>query len=192
MPVKQLVSFLGNPPKNGRFYTIAIDGRAGSGKTTLADYIAKLLPNYTHLNGDDYFEPSDSQLVWGAFNDKRFIQDVIEPLQSSNSFTYSPYDWSAETPITSRNIIITNGLVLERCYSFKFNLLWDLKIWGEVPRELCLKRGVARERLPKNTVLETWQKVWQPAEDKYIAKFRPKIMADIVIDGTKSFEEQIS
>ncbi len=185
---KQLLS---KPPANGRFYTTAIDGRAGSGKSTLAQYLQSLLPDFVHLNGDDYFEPIKDKLVWGAFNDERFIKDVIEPLQIGESFTYRPYDWHADPPIVEREIIIKHGLCLERCYSFRFDLDWDLKIWVETPKLLCLERGLAREHLPKETVLQTWQEVWQPLEDAYIAEANPMSLADIVIDGTKAFEYQL-
>ena len=177
-----------NPPQNGIFYTIAIDGRAGSGKTTLAMRLQNLLPDFVHLNGDDYFEPKKDKLVWGAFNDERFIKEVVEPLQKGNSFIYRPYDWHADPPITERKIVVNHGICLERCYSFRFDLAWDLKIWVETPRELCLQRGLAREKLPKKTVLRTWQEVWQPLEDKYITETKPRHHADIVIDGTKPFE----
>lgn len=116
------------PPRNGRFYTVAIDGRAGSGKSTFAHYMQTLLPDFIHLNGDDYFEPKKDKLVWGAFNNERFINDVIEPLQKGASFLYRPYDWHADPHITEREIIIKDGLCLERCYSFRFDLPWDLKI----------------------------------------------------------------
>ena len=179
------------PPRNGKFYTVAIDGRAGSGKSTLAHYIQELLPDFIHLNGDDYFEPKENKLVWGTFNDKRFIKEVIEPLKKSGIFIYRPYDWHADPPITERKIIVERGLCLERCYSFRFQLDWDLKIWVETPKQVCLDRGVSRERLPKETVLRTWTEVWQPLEDTYIAGADPQTKADIVIDGTRAFEKQI-
>lgn len=180
------------PPKNGKFYTVAIDGRAGSGKTTFAKELSKLLPEFKFLNGDDYFEPSKSKLVWGSFNDQRFIKDVIKPLQKGSSFAYRPYDWHATPPITTEMITIKDGVCLERCYSFKFELEWDLKIWVEAPRDLCLKRGVARERLPKETVIKTWTEVWQPLEDEYIEKYSPQKSADIIIDGTEAFATQLA
>ncbi len=179
------------PPKNGRFYTVAIDGRAGSGKSTFAKVMSKLLPGYVFLTGDDYFEPLDNKLVWGSFNDARFMADVIKPLQKGNTITYRPYDWEATPPISQKTITIKSGLCLERCYSFKFNLDWDIKIWVEAPKELCLKRGIAREHLPEKTVLKTWTEVWQPLEDKYIKTFDPKTKADIVIDGAASYPLQL-
>jgi len=178
-------------PKNGRFFTIAIDGRGGSGKSTFAELLKDKLPGFTVLNGDDYFEPLDDPVVWGDFNDERFANDIIEPLKTGNTFLYRPYDWHADPHITEKKIEITKGFCLERCYAFKFDLDWDLKIWVETPKEVCLERGLARENLPPERTIPAW-KVWQQKEDDYIRDFKPQEKADIVIDGTKSFEEQIA
>lgn len=177
-------------PKNGKFFMIAIDGRGGSGKSSLVEYLKPILPGFTMLNGDDYFEPVENQVVWGDFNDERFAEDVITPLKVSNVFTYKPYDWHAEPHITEKNIEITKGFCLERCFSFRFDLDWDLKIWVEAPKDICLERGIARESMPKNRVLGAW-KIWQAQEDDYIHDFRPQQKADVVIDGTRPFEVQL-
>ncbi len=186
-----IVKHLGEAaPKNGKFFTIAIDGRGGSGKTVLTQRLQKLLPGFIFLNGDDYFEPVEGQIVWGDFNDKRFRGDIIEPLKKGNSFIYRPYDWHKEPHITEKPITIEKGFGLERCFSFNFDLDWDLRIWVEAPKGICLERGLARENMPKDRVLKAWQ-IWQLAEDKYIANIRPQEIADIVIDGTKPFGVQL-
>ena len=43
-------------PKNTRFFTIVIDGRGASGKSVLADYIQKLLPDFVVLHGDAVYQ----------------------------------------------------------------------------------------------------------------------------------------
>lgn len=179
-----------NRPKNGRFFTIAIDGRGGSGKSTFAELLKEKLPGFVVLNGDDYFEPIDDPIVWGDFNDDRFAEDIIQPLKSGSSFAYRPYDWHTEPHITEQKIDITKGFILERCYAFKFDLDWDLKIWVEAPKEVCLERGIAKERMPRKKIIPAW-KVWQAKEDEYIRDFKPQEKADIVIEGTRLFEEQL-
>ena len=179
-------------PKNGSFFAIAIDGRGGSGKSVLADHIRRLLPDFTVLNGDDYFEPVENQIVWGVFNDQRFKHDVIEPLKRGSSLIYRPYNWQSEPHISERPISITTGLCLERCFSFALDLDWDLKLWVEAPKAVCLERGVARESVPRERALVAWRDIWQPTEDAYIQDFNPVSKADLVIVGTKPFEEQIA
>lgn len=177
-------------PKNGRFFTIAIDGRGGCGKSTLAELLQSKFPDFIVLNGDDYFEPIDDPVVWGNFNDDRFARDVVMPLKDGNSFLYRPYDWHAEPHITDQKIEVAEGFCLERCYSFAFDLDWDVKIWVETPKDICLERGLARENMPREKIIPAW-KIWQQQEDDYIRDFKPQEKADIVIDGTKPFEEQL-
>src|SRR5579862_2323957 len=105
------------PPKNGTYYLVAIDGRGGAGKTTLTEYVAKLLPDFTIINGDDYFEPTPGEIAWGAFNDERFEEDVIKPLsKGKTTLIYRPYDWHKKPPITEQSITINKGLLIERSF----------------------------------------------------------------------------
>ena len=188
MDIQQLLAT--HHPKNGRFFTIAIDGRGGSGKTSLVEYLKSRLPDVVFLNGDDYFEPFEGQVVPGGFNDERFVKEVITPLKQGNTFLYRPYDWDADPHITEKRITVTEGFCLERCYSFRFDLDWDVKIWVEVPKEVCLERGLAREKMPPERAKGAWN-IWQQEEDVYIRDFKPQEKADIVVDGTKKFEEQL-
>src|SRR5665213_963652 len=182
---------LSKPPRNGKYYLVALDGRGGSGKTRLAAYLPKLLKDFTFIEGDDYFEPNDDPRTWGDFNDERFIQDVIHPLKLGSVFHYRPYDYENQVITEEQLINVRKGLCLERCYSFAFDLDWDLKIWVETPRDICLERGLARDH-DMDEALIAWCDVWQPKEDIYIQKIKPLKAADILIDGTEPFEEQIA
>lgn len=179
-------------PKNGKFYIVAIDGRGGAGKTTLAEYISKLLPGFTVINGDDYFEHDDNTIAFGAFNDERFHDDVVKNLKEAKTdFTYRPYDWHAKPHIKNRPLRIGEGLIIERSFSFSFDLDYDLKIWVETPARLALQRGQERDEMPLEQGYRSWKEVWQPQEDAHFKKVKPLETADIVIDGTKPFEENI-
>ena len=189
----RIQEFLDNhAPHRTEFTTIAIDGRGASGKSGLAKYLRDLMPGYVFLSGDDYFEPVQNRAEWGDFNGERFEHDVLAPLRTGTTFKYRPYDWHAEPPITEQTITVSEGFVLENCFSFALPFAWDLKIWVETPRDVCLERGVAREKVPRERALATWGDVWQPREDHYINSERPLETADIVIDGTALFSGQIS
>lgn len=179
-------------PKNNKYYLIAIDGRGASGKTTLSKYVVTLLPYFAIINGDDYFEPDDTTIASGSFNEKRFSNDVINPLQSGKTvFSYYPYHWHSKPHISKTMIKIKKGIVLERSYSFSFDLDYDLKIWVQTPEEVALKRGVERDQMPEEQGIKQWKEVWQPKENSYFEKVKPLENADIIIDGLKSFEEQL-
>ncbi|HEY1645755.1 MAG TPA: hypothetical protein VGF75_05290 [Candidatus Saccharimonadales bacterium] len=192
MSVNLKNQLLQKQPKNSKYYLVAIDGRGGSGKTVLTEYIAKLLPDFIFLNGDDYFEPTPNEIAWGKFNDERFIEDVINPLkQGKTTIAYRPYDWHTEPNITERTITINKGVCIERCFSFAFDLDWDLKIWVETPSNIALQRALERDKMPQERAVKAWKEVWQPEEDTHIEKFKPLQSADLVINGTKSFAEQL-
>jgi uridine kinase len=111
-------------------------------------------------------------------------------VRAGEDFIYRPYDWHASPNISDIHTTVKNGLIFERCYSFDFDIEWDLKIWVETPKEVCLSRGLARELMPPEKILKAWS-VWQGAEDKYIQKVQPQTTADFVIDGTLPLSEQL-
>lgn len=179
------------PPKNGKFYLVAIDGRGASGKSSLLDYLKTRLEGFIFLNFDDYFEPREDSSEWGFLNRERFAQDVIEPLKTSAAFTYRPYSWHSEPHINPTEITVKKGLCLEGFSVFSFDLNWDLKIWVEASKEICLQRGVARDADQPNAS-HVWRNIWQPQEDKYIERIQPLQNSDLIIDGTKLFNTQVA
>jgi uridine kinase len=70
----------------------------------------------------------------------------------------------------------------------------SLGILVNTPREVCLERGISRDMQTgksKEEVLRLWTD-WLDAEDVYFAQGKPQSYANIVVDGTKPFEEQIN
>lgn len=182
-----------NPPKNGKFYIVAIDGRGGAGKTTLTEYIEKLLPNFSILNGDEYFEPDDTTIAFGSFNEERFEKEVLLQLRRGKTeLTYRPYRWGDREPMSNKKLKVTDGIIIERSGSFAFDLEYDLTIWVETPARIALQRGQERDEMPLEQGYRSWKEVWQPQENAHFNKVKPLETADIVIDGTKSFKEQIA
>ncbi|HEY1645284.1 MAG TPA: hypothetical protein VGF75_02765 [Candidatus Saccharimonadales bacterium] len=191
-PLDLKTKLLAKPPMNSKYYLLAIDGRGGSGKTTLSVYLQKLLPDFSVICGDDYFEPIDHPVAWGGYNEERFFNDVIVPLQQiKTDVGFRPYDWDNEPHIVDSPVVIEKGVVIDRCYSFSFDLNYDFKIWVETPRDITLERGISRSTMPRDRAEVVWQELWKPMEDRYIATTNPMGSADIVIDGTKPLEEQI-
>ena len=69
----------------------------------------------------------------------------------------------------------------------------SLSIFVDTPREISLRRGIERDINTGKTAEEVnrmWE-AWFEEEDTYIQRDNPKEHADIVVDGTKPFDEQI-
>jgi hypothetical protein len=64
----------------------------------------------------------------------------------------------------------------------------------DTPRELCLQRGIARDSNTGKTIGELTQmwKRWFEKEDAYMLRDQPKEHADVVVDGARPFEEQLT
>lgn len=178
-------------PNNGQFFTIAIDGRGGSGKTTLAKYLAKRHPDIFVLYGDDYWEPIVDPVSLGDFNDERFVTEVIRPLQHGSTFRHRSFDFQNKRLVDHGTATIARAFCLERCYAFSFDLDWDLKIYVETPARICFERAFERDYPDNPNAAADWHK-WQAAENAYRRNAHPKQRADLVLHGTESFEKQIT
>ncbi|MFO0882497.1 MAG: hypothetical protein U0491_03555 [Candidatus Saccharimonadales bacterium] len=180
------------PPRNDSFYIIVIDGRGASGKSHLAELLAQRLDGFVVINGDDYFEPSTGSSAWGEFNEERFRQEVIGPLQvGARSLTIRPFEFDRGIIGEAEHLQIEGGVIVERCYSFSFDLGPDLRVWVETPQEICLARGLDRDQALGQRAIRAWTEDWQPREAAYIAASSPSEHADVVVDGTQPFELQL-
>jgi uridine kinase len=174
-------------PRNGAYPTVAIDGRGASGKSTLAAELATRLPSITVIHGDDYFEPHDDPITWGAFNEVRFERDVVQALRSgAREIPLRPYDYAEGRVVDLAPRTVEQCVVVERCFSFSLDVPWDLTIWVDAPAATCLERGLRRDAdaAPDDRAERAWRDVWQPAEDRYIAATNPLSAADIVVLGS--------
>jgi len=92
VPVRAAVQRLREaaPRISGRPQVIAIDGRGGAGKTTLAERFREIVPNSAVVHTDDvawnhaYFD-------WGAL----LAEHVLQPLHRGEAVDYRPAAWIA-------------------------------------------------------------------------------------------------
>lgn len=106
---------------------LAIDGRAGSGKSSLADQLAALLPaSVIHL--DDFFLPPELRTPdrlaepGGNFHYERFRSEVLPCLRQAEPFSYRKFDCSLMDYRGEVEIPSSPWLIVEGAYSLSQQL----------------------------------------------------------------------
>jgi uridine kinase len=179
------------PEKN--VSVIAVDGRAASGKTTLARQLALILDT-TPVHMDDFFLPIELRTpgrlteAGGNVHYERFKAEVLPRLKHNAAFAYQRFDCSKMQPGEMRHITASRWRIVEGAYCLHptFGDYADLKVFFDIKPEQQLQRIRKRngERMAENFV-----KRWIPMEEKYIKTFNIKMKADIIL-GTDLKDRQ--
>lgn len=186
----------------------ALDGPAGSGKTTLASVLTSYYgvePERQVIHTDHYFEPADHQGVEtvagapGGFNVARFMEEVGKPLGAPDAeLNLKEYDWQSnsfnELPSPDRKqLIVVEGIKL-----IGLPIDWDLRVWIDVPRAEREKRFLDR-RIEDRRMAETDREkllarfnLWADDAEAYENQTRVHDRDDVlVIPGNISREQQL-
>jgi uridine kinase len=169
-------------PRGRRTVLVAIDGRGGAGKSTLANLIAARLPNVTTVRTDDFTRPRVTGWDW-----RRLKEEVLEPLARDRPGRYRRHDWGTDAPAEWHDVPVGGLVVVEGVGAMRSELgrYWDRAIWVECGRALRLERGVARDG---EAMRAQWTNVWMPEEDRYVRRDRPRARADHVVSGERPYE----
>lgn len=179
-------------PKVGNTKFIAVDGHGGSGKSSLAELLAKKLD--AQLIHTDDFASWDNPLNWWPL----IIERVFEPIiAGAKTLSYPRSKWwpdhhpepLVDQPVTA--IMILEGVSALRK---EFRPYISFGIFVDTPEEIGLERGIARDLSAgksREEVVKIWQG-WLKDENYYTQRDQPMVYADLVVDGTKPFEDQIS
>jgi uridine kinase len=166
-----------NAPMDFPIKIIAIDGRGGAGKSTLANELGQTL-GVEILHTDDFASWNDSINWW-----PRFIKEVIEPIKSgAKKLNYKRSKWSEDhNPGPVRNQPITSIMILEGVRSSRKELrpFLTYAIWVDTPIKVCLKRGLERDG---PSTKAQWEK-WFEEEDEYIKHDDPIGYANLKVSG---------
>ena len=164
-------------PRLGPVRLVAVDGFAGSGKTTFAGRLAAAL-GAPLVHTDDLLEGWTDQVSFWP----RLESWVLAPLRTGRPGRYRRYDWLHrrfaerwhEVPVAP--VLILEGVTAARA---TVHPELSLAVWVEAPRGLRLARGIARdgERLRPQ-----WE-AWQRGEDDHVSTDRTPDRAGLVVDG---------
>lgn len=164
---------------------IAIDGRAGAGKTTLATKLTHFLQaELIHM--DDFFLPMNLrtkerlQSAGGNIHYERFLEQVLPYLTTHIPFAYPCFDCSTMNYNKEKQIQNTGWCIVEGSYSHhpSFQRYADITIFVDIEKELQKKRILQRNG---EKMAELFETKWIPMEETYFHEFQIKEKSDFII-----------
>ena len=165
---------------------IAIDGPCGSGKTTQAALLCRMLVcPCVHM--DDFHIPHarktpERMAQPGGNSDReRLLAEALLPWREGRTVTYCPYDCAADGPAAPIVLPACRVLVLVGSYAHHPDLarLTDVSVFVRVEREEQLRRIAARS--PEK--LQQFIDRWIPLEDSYFRAFHLPAPGSVAVDN---------
>jgi uridine kinase len=163
--VSELVERLLTAREGHAFWRVGVDGVDGAGKTCLAEELAGqverrgvpavrlTLDGFHNSRAHRYQRGRESPAGFflDSYDYDRFRALALEPLSPGGSGVYVPavYDVREERAISPsplqanpETVVIVDGIFLHRD---ELRSYWDYSVWLEVPFEISIPRGAARD-----------------------------------------------
>ncbi len=170
---------------------IALDGRSGVGKSTLAALIA---PRFgaTIVPGDDFFaggtdawwaqrtarEKVDECIDWQRLRDEALI-----PLRAGHAATWHPFNFATGVGVapSSEHRDPASIVIIDGVYSARPELrdLIDLAVLVELPDDQARRRRLLDREGER--FMNSWHALWDEAEDAYFTSLCPRASFDLII-----------
>lgn len=154
---------------SGRRSVVLVDGRSGTGKTTLGGALAiELGAQLVHL--DDVYPGWDGLLAAST----AVVEDVLGAPSG-----YRQWDWERSEPAAWVSLDPDEPLVVEGCgaLSRASASLATLRIWMSADDAERKRRAIDRDGA---VFAEQWDR-WAAQEDAFIAEQDPASLADVVL-----------
>lgn len=163
---------------------LAVDGMAGSGKTTLTNLLVQRL-DAAVIHMDDFFLPQGfrtPERLWepgGNVYYERFAEEVLPYLRCGEPFGYRVFDAHAHRYTGTKLVEAKPFIIVEGSYSQhpKFKDTYDLRVFCETSPETQLYRVSKRDPQKK----DLFQAMWIPMENRYFEAFDIKENSDIIV-----------
>ena len=180
--VAHLLSLIGAP--EGRPAIIAVDGRGGSGKTTLTTALTAAVPGAQAFHLDD--------LIWNEplYDWDQLLVDTLTQLREAGCLDLVPDKWrehgregSIRVPAGSPLVVVEGTGAGLRAVS---NLI-DAHVWVQTGDDVAERRGISRDiaegvngNAEESVRFWHW---WMAGERIFFAKDRPWQRADVIVSG---------
>lgn len=168
------------PPSCGPVRLVAVDGHAGSGKTTFAGRLAEVLGGAPIVHTDD-LATHEEPFGWAG----RLQEHILTPLSHGDAARYAPYDWvERRFADTRRRLDPAPVVLLEGVGAGRRAVRPRLAhlVWMELSDRDAWRRG----RLRDGPGLSTFWDGWQPAERAHFAADPSRPHAETLIAQRKA------
>ena len=160
----------------GGHVSLAIDGRCGSGKTTLAALLERLYPARV-LHMDDFFLPpplrTPARLAQpgGNVHHERFMDEAAEGIRTGRAITHRVFDCSIGNYGSDKTLPAKPLTIVEGAYCMRPEMepLYDVTVFLNIPQDEQLRRIAYRNG---EEGLRAFQEKWIPLEEKYFSALR--------------------
>ncbi|MGI8948287.1 MAG: uridine kinase family protein [Ornithinimicrobium sp.] len=164
----------------GRRWIIAVDGRSGSGMTSVATRLAQQIAHAVVLH-TDHLAWHESLFDWHGL----LIEEILQPFIRGEAVSLRPPAWQARGREGSIEIpASTRVLVMEGVGAGRRELCeWaDQLIWVQSDADQAAHRGIERDGGDADA--EAFWNAWMRAEIPFLLEQRPWCRADLLVCGT--------
>lgn len=166
------------PPSCGPVRLVAVDGPAGSGKTTYASRLAAALGGVQVVHSDDFPVPwEEGPGAWFHALESQ----VLEPLSRGDAGSFVRYDWVSGRFRERVTVPVAPVLVVEGVGTARRSAahLLAFTVWVEAPASVRLRRVLERD----GAALEPQWLRWFAAEEAWFAADATRARADLVVSS---------
>ena len=163
---------------------VLVDGRSGSGKSTFAERLARILDGAV-VHSDDiawHHDPID----WADV----LVDGVITPWRCGEAVYFRPPGWVMQGRPGAIEVPLHRVLIVEGVGAGRSGLAAraELVVWVQSDRDEARRRGLERDvklgRTPKEA--EVFWDEWMRSEEPFLADDRPWSRATLIVNGTPS------
>lgn len=164
------------PPSCGPVRLVAVDGHAGSGKTTFTAVLARALGDAPIVHLDE-LATHEQLFDWTA----RLIDQVVGPLSGGGTARFRAYDWAERRFADRRAVPPAPVVLIEGVGAGRRAIRPHLAqlIWMDLPAATAHARGEARD----GPELAAFWQGWRRAEAAHFSADPSMPFADLLVDG---------
>ncbi|MCL2604739.1 MAG: uridine kinase [Defluviitaleaceae bacterium] len=163
---------------------LAIDGRCGSGKSTITAYLARQTGAGV-VCMDDFFLPAELRTKerfatpGGNIHHERFAREVLPHIKNGTGFSYRIFDCNKMEYGGVRRVAPSRLYIIEGAYSHHPVLgdYMDVRVFSDVDPATQLER--IKQRNEKRVAM--FAEKWIPLEEAYINEYGIWERADVVV-----------